>query len=760
MKKLYAILPCYNEEQNIGNLLEEWEKQVEKLEENNFKLYIRVINDASTDNTKDVVLEKQKYYSNIKLIEHEENKGLCGGINTALNYFNKNAMSEDLLVIMDGDNTHDPKYIHSMINKLNSGNDCVIASRYQNGADVKGLATYREKLSDMAKVYYELVLNIPGVKDYTCGYRLYRYNIINKVIKKFGEEIVKEKSFACMMELLYKISKVDAKIDEVPFELRYDNKRGTSKMRVFTTMRRSITTSIMLQIKYNRKNVLKSCGIAIFLILFPLFLSLITNYSPTNNQPIMHDCGIFSYIAYAMQNGLVMYIDAWDNKGPLLYLLYYIGMSSAGEFGVYLLDYISLAITAIWGYKIIRLITNNRGLSIVGIIYALAAWVPTCEYGSFSEVFSLPFMTIGIYLFVKCIKNNISLPKNNIILLGFCSGALALLRLNTLLVFLPLFIIIGILLIKEKRAKEIGKWILHGLIGILIILIPVLIYLITNNALIECINTAYLQILSGFNSGTWADKLQAVKEMLITLNNSTQLSIFMLIFTVVGIVLLILRKIKNGNIKVLLIGSILTILINLYANGLSGAVQMHYFITFIPVIILMVALSLYAMKVSFKNKPLKILGVLLISAVMLISLKSYMSLANEIILRTEPKEYIIGYAIKNYIFENTEETDKVQMIGGTAESVTANYETKRFAATRYNYLPLWNSFKVERKAEIVNEVVDKIIEEKPKLIFICMQQYEEFNLLINDKEKWNEFLGTNYNVNRDEIKLYVVYNRK
>ena len=39
---------------------------------------------------------------------------------------------------MDGDNTQNPKYVHSMIEKIQKGNDCVIVSRYQEGAEVKG----------------------------------------------------------------------------------------------------------------------------------------------------------------------------------------------------------------------------------------------------------------------------------------------------------------------------------------------------------------------------------------------------------------------------------------------------------------------------------------------------------------------------------------------------------------------------------------------------------------------------------------------
>lgn len=658
---------------------------------------------------------------------------------------------------MDGDNTQNPKYVHAMIEKIKMGNDCVIASRYQKGATVKGLSAYREKLSDIASVYYKLVLNIKGVKDYTCGYRIYTYEIIERLIEKFSEEVVKEKSFACMMELLYKISRVGAKLDEVPFELRYDNKKGNSKMDVFKTMKRSVVTAINLQIKYDGKNVMMNIIIGLFLILLPFFLSLITNYSPTNNQGLGHDCSIFSYIGFAMQNGLFMYTGAWDNKGPLLYLIYYIGLTLGGEAGIYIIEYLALLITTIFGYKTIKLITNSKLLGVIGTIYALCLWIPTNEFGTLSEVFAMPLLMIGIYLFAKCILNNTMLSKKSIALWGFCSAGLALLRLNILLIFIPLFIIIAFILIKQKRSKEIGIWILYGIIGFLVLTIPMIIYLCMNNALAECINSAYIQILNGFDSGTWLNKFKALGKMMSQLNIATGAGIFIIAFILLSMALIIKEKITKKSTKYLLIGSIFILLINMYANSLSGAAQMHYFITFIPIVFLITALLLYGTYNNQNNKTIKILGTVIITIGMILSVNSYYSLAKDIINRKNPEESIISYKIKQYITENTEPTDRVQMIGGNIDAVVANYQTKRLSATRYSYLPLWASFKEERKKEIVNEVVEDIMEEKPKLIMVCVVEEEQFNSLINNKEKWDKFLSENYEKDNASIGYENIY---
>ena len=55
------------------------------------------------------------------------------------------------------------------------------------------------------------------------------------------------KTFSCMLEVLYKLYLNGATFDEVPFSLRYDNKQGASKMRVFKTIYDSFKTAFRLR---------------------------------------------------------------------------------------------------------------------------------------------------------------------------------------------------------------------------------------------------------------------------------------------------------------------------------------------------------------------------------------------------------------------------------------------------------------------------------------------------------------------------------
>ena len=167
MNTLYAFLPCYNEGLNIGVLIDEWMEQKDKLAAAGYDLQARAIDDCSKDNTKEVILEKADMYpENVQLIAHEVNKNLCGGLNTSIAYFLENGNENDLMSLMDGDDTHNPKYINAMIKKLKDKNkDCVIASRYCEDSGIVGVAAHREFMSDMAKIYYSVMLKVPNVKD-------------------------------------------------------------------------------------------------------------------------------------------------------------------------------------------------------------------------------------------------------------------------------------------------------------------------------------------------------------------------------------------------------------------------------------------------------------------------------------------------------------------------------------------------------------------------------------------------------------------
>ncbi|MCK5884751.1 MAG: hypothetical protein KAG61_13760, partial [Bacteriovoracaceae bacterium] len=174
---------------------------------------------------------------------HPENRGLTGGINSAFNYFVKQLdydNSPAAYALMDGDNSHTPFAIPRMFNKILQEYDVVVASRYQPESRIEGVAYYRKVLSLGLAVMFKLIRNIPGIRDYSCGYRLYSPQIIRKLHAKYKNEFVTEKSFASMVEILVKCHLQGAICGEAPFILRYDKKLGESKMPFIKTIKGNI----------------------------------------------------------------------------------------------------------------------------------------------------------------------------------------------------------------------------------------------------------------------------------------------------------------------------------------------------------------------------------------------------------------------------------------------------------------------------------------------------------------------------------------
>lgn len=230
IKKVYLGLPSYNEQDSIQPL---FEKLYQLKNSASFDVEILFYDDGCTDKTKEEV-NKWNDKLSITYLDGVVNKGLGTGMNVLVSHFVKSATPQDALAIMDCDDTHDPAQIPQMIQALQAKcqPDLVIASRFRKGAFVSGVPLLRVIMSLGAATLYKMIHPIKRVKDYTCGYRLYTYHILQKLISSYSAPVLKERGFACMVELLLKLRVLKAKMIEVPLSLRYDNKRSASKMDV------------------------------------------------------------------------------------------------------------------------------------------------------------------------------------------------------------------------------------------------------------------------------------------------------------------------------------------------------------------------------------------------------------------------------------------------------------------------------------------------------------------------------------------------
>jgi dolichol-phosphate mannosyltransferase len=234
MRRILIALPAYNEAETLPPLFDRFRETLAALDS---PWEILVVNDGSKDATGAVTDRARAAGLPVTRIDHPQNRGLGPAIKTGLRAaLERSGSPDDVIVCMDADNTHDPQYIADMVRRVTEGADIVIASRYRPGSRQVGVPWNRRLLSFGGRLTFTLFLRLKGVRDYTCGYRAYRAGTIRAGFDRYGDAIIERSGFACTDELLVKLAPLASRIEEIPFVLRYDRKKGRSKLPLMRTI--------------------------------------------------------------------------------------------------------------------------------------------------------------------------------------------------------------------------------------------------------------------------------------------------------------------------------------------------------------------------------------------------------------------------------------------------------------------------------------------------------------------------------------------
>lgn len=231
---LRFVVPAYNEETNIKTLLEKTRAFAESLKE---EYQLIVVNDGSTDATMRILAEYQKKMP-VVILDQVTNKGPGEAFKRAFKYIAEKAGESDIVVTKEADNTSDLGVLSKMLEKINSGYDLALASCYMAGGGVEGTNIYRKILSSGANMLLRIISPpaLRGIHTYSSFYRAYRASLIKRACDFYGDELIEEKGFTCMIEMLVKLARLNIKIAEVPMVLRGDLRKGRSKMKTGKTI--------------------------------------------------------------------------------------------------------------------------------------------------------------------------------------------------------------------------------------------------------------------------------------------------------------------------------------------------------------------------------------------------------------------------------------------------------------------------------------------------------------------------------------------
>ncbi len=225
---IIVLLPAFNEEESMPTLMPKLKEALDAMKED---YRIIVCNDGSSDNTIRL-LEDCSAKMPLEEIRHKINRGLG---ETSRDLFERAAeicSDDDVIIRLDCDDTHEPKFIPKLVEKLRSGYDVVIASRFAPGGGQVGVSAYRAFISRCANVFMKCFFPIKGLKEYSCGFRAYRGSTIKMAIAFYGNNFIQLKGlgFTCTLEKLVKLKLIGARFGEEAFVLRYDQKQSSSKM--------------------------------------------------------------------------------------------------------------------------------------------------------------------------------------------------------------------------------------------------------------------------------------------------------------------------------------------------------------------------------------------------------------------------------------------------------------------------------------------------------------------------------------------------
>jgi dolichol-phosphate mannosyltransferase len=209
MKELSVILPCYNEQENIKWIPSELIKELDKLK---IDYEIIAVNDGSIDNTYKELIEIQKKFPVIKIVNHGKNMGLASAIKTGIDN-----VTGRLTVTLDADFTFHPRQIKNLLERFKQEDvDVVIGSPGLKMGYSDDIPKYRIMLSKGGGLLYKMVLG-KKINAVTPIFRLYRTEYLkeielNPVPSPMG-------GFGINAEILAKLLIKNRRVVEIPAEL-------------------------------------------------------------------------------------------------------------------------------------------------------------------------------------------------------------------------------------------------------------------------------------------------------------------------------------------------------------------------------------------------------------------------------------------------------------------------------------------------------------------------------------------------------------
>tara|TARA_Y100000590_G_scaffold442024_1_gene569579 strand:- start:60 stop:755 length:696 start_codon:yes stop_codon:yes gene_type:complete len=210
--KFSIVIPVFNEGNNLSLLITKINFFLKK-----YKYEIIIVDDSSTDDSKNILKKLKKKFKNLKAIFRNKKRDLSKSCSEGFEI-----SKYDYILVMDGDLQHNPKYIPFMISKFEKNKcDFVIGARNLIKKRVKSLSFFRQSSSIIMIKFFDFIFGKKTI-DPMSGFFLFKKNIYIRNKKNLFL-----KGFKILADLIYSEKKFIIKDIVIKFDYR---KKGDSKL--------------------------------------------------------------------------------------------------------------------------------------------------------------------------------------------------------------------------------------------------------------------------------------------------------------------------------------------------------------------------------------------------------------------------------------------------------------------------------------------------------------------------------------------------
>ena len=220
----------------------------------------------------------------------------------------------------------------------------------------------------------------------------------------------------------------------------------------------------------------KECAIIgiCFIVSFITLLLFAISVSPISLFEGYDSC-VFKQMGLAILQGKTPYVDLFDHKGPILYLINALGLWIGGRWGLFILCVLNFTFVLFFWRKIACLYVADF-VSIFAVIYGIVMYISVMDEGNMTEDWSLLPLSYSLYLSLRMQKKEQIPSMIESYLIGVSAGSILFIRANNVALLVCSFILITYLLYIKKVYKAIFDVIICTFGGFLSVILLILVF--------------------------------------------------------------------------------------------------------------------------------------------------------------------------------------------------------------------------------------------------------------------------------------------